>query len=193
MGHPVLCGDGGVRGLDGEVAGLAGGVGEETAPGPVFGLCYEFSCDRVAMHVLQLFYSLGFGEDVEVVVARLPEVFAGAAEELGGFTLEDSEGGGYCSCPWFRHQQVDVLGHEDVTQDGEAVTGGEGLEHVLQNLFGFWGVEVGEAAVTAKGDEVEIAFVLETLEALGHGVIVREIGGGGRAFARLPTHDEKMS
>ena len=145
------------------------------------------------MHVLQLFDSLGFGEDVEVVVAGLPEVFAGASEEFGGFALENAEGGGHASCLWFRHQEVDVLGHEDVAEDREVVADSEGFEHVFDDLFGFWGVEVGPAVVTAEGDEVEVAFVLETLEAEGHVVIVVEMGVSGRAFARLPTHDEKMS
>jgi hypothetical protein len=36
----------------------------------------------------------GCGEGVEVVVTGLPEVVAGAFEEFGGFSLEDSEGGG---------------------------------------------------------------------------------------------------
>ncbi len=47
-----LCWDGAAWGFDGDVAGLAGGVGEEAAPGPVFGPCDEFSCDRVAVRVL---------------------------------------------------------------------------------------------------------------------------------------------
>jgi hypothetical protein len=38
--------------------------------------------------------------------------------------------------------------------------------------------------VTTEGDEVEVAFVLETLEAYGHVVIVWEMGGSGRAGAR---------
>jgi hypothetical protein len=55
-----------------------------------------------------------------------------------------------------------------------------------------WG-DVGEAAVLTEGDEVEIAFVLATLQDLGNAIIVREMGGSGRALARLPTHGEKMS
>ena len=118
-------------------------------------------------------------------------MFAGASEKLGGFALEDAEGGGYGSCLWFRREEVDVLGHEDVAEDREVVAEAEGFDHVLDDLFGFWGGEVGEAVVTAEGDEVEVAFVLETLEADGHVVIVWEMGGSGRAFARLPTHDDE--
>ncbi len=54
-------------------------------------------------------------------------MFAGAAEELGGFALENAEGGGYGSCLWFRHEEMDVLGHEDVAEDGEVVADAEGF------------------------------------------------------------------
>jgi hypothetical protein len=47
--------------------------------------------------------------------------------------------------------------------------------------------------VAAEGDEVEVAFALETLEAWGHGVIVRGDGRGRSRFRAIPTHDEKMS
>jgi hypothetical protein len=66
------------------------------------------------------------------------------------------------------------------------VADAEGFEHVLEDLFGVWRVEVGQAVVTAEGDEVEVAFVLETLEAWGHGVMVR---GDGRERPRFrDTH-----
>ena len=38
-GESWVGGDRAVRGFDGDGAGLAGGVGEEAAPGPVFGVC----------------------------------------------------------------------------------------------------------------------------------------------------------
>ena len=56
-----------------------------------------------------------------------------------------------------------MLGHENVAEDGEVVADAEGLEHGLDDFLGFWGVEVGEAVVAAEGDEVKVAFVLETL------------------------------
>lgn len=40
---------------------------------PVFGLRHEAAFDRIAVHVLQLLDPLVVGEDVEVVVAGLPE------------------------------------------------------------------------------------------------------------------------
>lgn len=40
---------------------------------PVFGLRHEAAFHRVAVHVLQLLDPLVMGEDIEVVVACLPE------------------------------------------------------------------------------------------------------------------------
>lgn len=49
-------------------------------PGPVFGSLDEATGDGIAVHVFNLFDSLVVGEDVEVVVAGLPEGSRG--EEL---------------------------------------------------------------------------------------------------------------
>ncbi len=64
----------------------------DAAPWVVFGVGGEASFDWVAVDVAELFDALGFGADVEVVVARKPERGA-VAEELGGLLLEDLKGG----------------------------------------------------------------------------------------------------
>ncbi len=54
---------------------------------------------------------------------------------------------------------MDVLGHEDVAEDEELVTLPEPFERVLEGDSGMVVVEVGEAAITAEGDEVIMSFV----------------------------------
>jgi hypothetical protein len=54
----------------------------EAAPGPVFGFLDEVSFDWVAVDVAELLDELGLGDYVEVVVAGLPELGAGAFEEF---------------------------------------------------------------------------------------------------------------
>ena len=81
-------------GFDFYSAGFAGEVVAIAAPWPVFGVFCEASFYRVAVDVLELLDVLLVGEDVEVVVAGLPEVFAVALEALRGFSLEDVERGG---------------------------------------------------------------------------------------------------
>jgi len=48
----------------------------EAAPWPVFGFFHETPFDWVAVDVLQLFYVLCVGEDVEVVVGGCPRSLA---------------------------------------------------------------------------------------------------------------------
>jgi hypothetical protein len=44
-----------------------------TRPAPVFRLLHQTSRNRIAVHVLQLFDSFVVSEDIEVVVAGMPE------------------------------------------------------------------------------------------------------------------------
>ena len=74
-------------GFDFDAAGFAGEMVAETAPWPVFGPGNEATYDWVTVDVLQFFNVLSVGEDVEVIVAGLPELFAVALETLGGFSL----------------------------------------------------------------------------------------------------------
>jgi hypothetical protein len=78
--------------------------------------------------------------------------------------------------------------HGDVAEDGEVVVGSEGFECGVEDLFGSGGG--GLAVVTVECDEVEVAFVLETLEAWG---FVPGDGQGRSRCRAIPTHDEKMS
>ena len=63
-------------------AEFAGGVVVEAAPAIVFGFGDEASGDWISVNVLDLLFELTGREDVEVVVAGLPEVFAGTFEEF---------------------------------------------------------------------------------------------------------------
>lgn len=84
MGHPVwwlisdLMGRTGSLsgcpvGLDLDCVGLARCVVTEAGPGPIVGFGGEAAGDWVPVHVAKLLHSLALREDVEVVVARLPE------------------------------------------------------------------------------------------------------------------------
>jgi hypothetical protein len=65
----------------------------EAAPAVVFGFGDEASVDWVAVDILDFLFEFAGGEDIEVVVAGLPEVGALALEEFGGLALDDSDGG----------------------------------------------------------------------------------------------------
>jgi len=97
MGHPakevspLMCD------LDG--VGFVVGVCAVTAPWPVFGVLCQAGFDWVAVHVAEFFDALSLGEDVEVVVARLPDMVfcSGAGEAL----FEDLNCQGQWGCFWF--------------------------------------------------------------------------------------------
>ena len=62
-------------------------------PWPVLRSFYEASLDWIAVNVFQLLDILLMGQNVEVVVAALPELRPISFEEFGGFALEDAEHG----------------------------------------------------------------------------------------------------
>ncbi len=156
--------------FDFDYASFAGLPVAEAAPWPVFGLCHQAAGYRVAVHVTEFFSELPLGEDVEVVVAGLPEVLAVAFEALRGFVFEDvesySQGVGF----GFGDEEMDVLGHEDVAVEKETVTSAESFEFFEECGAGVVVVEVGEPTVATEGDEVVVTLVLIAFEAGGHGL-----------------------
>ena len=71
------------------------------------------------MHVVRLFEALLSCEDVEVVIAGLPEGLG--VGPLGDGELEGLESFGEGFGRGFAEEEVDVLGHEDVAMDFEVV------------------------------------------------------------------------
>ncbi len=63
---------------------------------------------------------------------------------------------------------MDVLGHEDVAVDVEAMSLTALFEEVFETDAGRVVVQVGEATVAAEGEEVEMVFVLVSLQARRH-------------------------
>ena len=138
--------------------------------GPVLGGGDEAADDRVGVYVVELFDELVVGEDVEVVVAGLPELGAGALEEFGGFAFEGSERVVQSVELWFAEKHVDVLGHEDVAVAINLVASTEGFESVQEDGSGVVVVEVGKTVVTTEGEEMEMAFGLVSLQTTRHGI-----------------------
>jgi hypothetical protein len=107
-------------------------------------------------------------EHVEVVVAGLPELGARAFEYFGDLALENTESGGERMELWFAEEKVDVFGHEDVAEEEEPVSPSESFESLFKTGAGAVVVEIWEAVVTAKGDEVVVAFGLMALQTARH-------------------------
>jgi len=65
----------------------------------------------------------------------------------------------------FAEEEMDVLRHEDVGIEEEVVGLASAFDDLFEGAFGFGGCEVGKAAVTTEGDEVELACVLAAFKA----------------------------
>lgn len=160
-------------GFDLDGTEFADGPVVEAAPSVVFGLFNETAGDWIAVDVHQFFDPFCVGEDVEVVIARLPELRAGAFQELRGFSLQDVERGLQDLVFRFAEEKVDVFGHKNISEDQELVTVTECFEGVEKDGAGVIVVEVGEAVVTTEGEEVMVAFGLVSLQTARHWTSLR--------------------
>jgi hypothetical protein len=127
-------------GFDFDVGGFAGGVVVEAAPAIVFGFGDEASGDWVAVDVLDFLFELSGGEDVEVVIAGLPEVAVHSFEEFGGLAFDDSDGGREWLVFGFAQEEVEMFGHQDVGVKEEVVGAAGVFDDLFEDFFGFGGV-----------------------------------------------------
>jgi hypothetical protein len=156
-------------------SGFTGDVVVEAAPAIVFWLCDQATLYRVAMDVAELFDLFLRTGDIEVVIATLPELLlVGWLEFPGGELLEDLEEGGEGVEGWFVGEQVDMLGHEDIGRDEEALLPARLFQESLDGVFYLGSVQEGLTFVATEGDEVEVAGLLKAFEARWH--------GGGRSL-----------
>ena len=66
-------------------------------------------------------------------------------------------------------EEMDVLRHEDVGDDGDALLSAGLFEDLQEGVFCCGGVEEGVTLVATEGDEVEVLALLIAFEAGGHG------------------------
>ncbi len=126
----------------------------------------EAARDGIAVDIAQFLDSLLVGEDVEIVIAHLPE---GSLRSLHcDGELDCLEGLRQHGGRRFAHEQMHVLGHDDVAHDVEVVTNSHRFQGAFEQVSGRGGFEVGTAVVTTEGYEVEVACLLVTDELIGH-------------------------
>ena len=64
---------------------------EKTAPAPIFGFFGQAPSDGIAMNVAELFDEFLLSENIEVVIAALPELLSFTLEPLGCLCLQGAE------------------------------------------------------------------------------------------------------
>jgi hypothetical protein len=72
----------------------------------------------------------------------------------------------------FADQQVKVLGHDDRTEDHEAIPFSGMLKDAQEQVATQWSAEPRLSAVTAAGDEMDVSGAVISFQPFGHGGIV---------------------
>ncbi len=108
-------------------------------------------------------------QNVEVVIARLPEgPIVGAREFSRHKLFQHLERGREVTLIGFADEQVNVFGHDDVSEDLKLIPAAATFEFVLEDLFCVCGVEESQTPVATERQEVIATIVLVTLESGGH-------------------------
>jgi hypothetical protein len=130
------------------------------------------------MDVPQLLDPLLLGPDVMIVVAFEPErsTFVGA-QLAGNVLLEHLYDDRECTALGFGDQQVDVLGHDDVSGDAKRVPLSHALKRLLEDVARLRCAEEWFAPVATERNEVQTSRLLKPLETPGHVGTVARLGG----------------
>jgi hypothetical protein len=149
----------------------------------------QFSFYGIHVHVVKFLDELALTPDIEIVEARLPELgqkivglskwesellggyfFAWLAAKLSRYALlQDLHDGGRSAGGRLTDEQVNVIGHDNVTRESEAVA----VAHLAQNLHKqISGVGRGkqrQPSVATASDEVQVAQSVAAVQSLRHG------------------------
>jgi hypothetical protein len=106
------------------------------------------------MNIAELLDEFAVGEDVEVVVAALPELRTTALETLGRLVLEHVQGDREWVELGLAQEKVDVFRHQDVSEDVELMPGPKLFEFFEEGGSRAIVVKVRQSAVTTEGEEV---------------------------------------
>jgi hypothetical protein len=119
------------------------------------------------VHVAEFLDSLGFGEDVEVMIASFPDKLFCAIS--GEALFDDLDYGGKLCGLWLGEKQVDVVRHQNVAVDFKVVFQTSFFDNLLESVAGCGSFEDVAMAVAADGNKVEVASSVSSFEALWHG------------------------
>jgi hypothetical protein len=161
-------------------------VERKTAPGPVLGMIDQFSFQRIHVHVLELFDFLLQAPHVEVVKPALPEarqrivtackdqiqlsggrspLAAQAARDALFQNLNYSRGRSFSR---FADEQVNVLRHDDVAHQGEAVAVTHLAKNSDEHISGPNRAQKGQASIAGERNEVQMSSSIVANEFVGH-------------------------
>jgi len=144
----------------------------KTGPGPILGFFDQSASDRIAVYVAELFHKFPVREDIEVIITRLPELGSLTFEKFGGLPFQYAKSLMQLFAPGLTQKQMDVFGHENVSEEIELVPLPDVFEDVKEDSARMIGIQIRQAAMTTEGKEVVMAFVLVSLEIVRHARMV---------------------
>ena len=116
------------------------------------------------MNIAQLFLKFLLTVNIEIVIALLPEARRVADQSAGHALLQRLDGDGERFALWFAHQQVHMIGHNNVSIDAKQKSAAHTLDRSFKNRpcrdFG----KVRPAMPAGEGDEMRLSGIVEALE-----------------------------
>jgi hypothetical protein len=101
-------------------------------------------------------------------MSRLPKVFAAGDPSAHYRSLDGLHRRREQVALRFAHQEVDVLGHHDVSEHQQAVFSMGIFQRLFEHSLGPSGAQVGLSAITTKGDEVQLLRALVSPDSPRH-------------------------
>lgn len=122
------------------------------------------------MHVTELLDTFVLGPNIEIIKPFLPDVLRGAlghVDWIASLCLDQNTSrksklkrlhhGRRILLLRFADQQVNVFGHDDVTNDHELVAFAHALQHRQEQVATARRGEKGLSSITTAGDEVQVS------------------------------------
>ena len=148
----------------------------ETRPHPVLRLFNQPPQYRIAVHVAQLFDSLLFAPNVEVIVPPLPERFAAAAlQPARSALLEHLQRHRHRRSAGFAQQQMHVLRHHHVTGNRKLIPQANALQFLLKDGSCPRRAQFRLPPITTEGDEMKRTALLVPNKPAGHGAEILQL------------------
>jgi hypothetical protein len=123
--------------------------------------------------VAKLLDPFALAEDIEVIIARLPEGFAiSAAKSSRDPLLHRLQCGCERSTLGVAQQKMHMLRHDYITAYEESILAPSPLQRLLTNGAGEGCIQPWESSVTTERDKVEMTGLLESFQSAGHVEIV---------------------
>jgi hypothetical protein len=92
-----------------------------------------------------------------------------AAQPARNALLQGLRDGRVPSVGRFAEEHVNVLGHDDISGQGESVAVAHSAENLHEEIPGARGSEQGESTVATAGNEMQVVLTVAATQSFGHG------------------------